>query len=375
MGNRLTYKRLGDYIQLVDIRNKDLKITNLLGVSVTKEFIPSIANTIGTNMSTYKVVKNNQFVYISDTSRRGDKIAIALLKTKEAIVSSIYTVFEIIDINELLPEYLMMWFKRPEFDHYARYKSHGSAREIFDWEEMCNVYLPIPPIEEQRKIVSDYETLTHRIKLNEQMIQKLEDTAQTIYRKIFVDDIDSDNLPEGWKAEVLSDISQYVNEKKSVEEIDESCYISTENMLKDKKGIELSSCKPDTGKGTKFKKDDVLVSNIRPYFKKLWRASFDGVSSNDVLCFRYKEHFNPAFLYYTLKKDDFFDYVMAGSNGVKMPRGDKKWIMEYPLIIPPKDILEEYQTISNYMHNYNVICRQEIRILKKLQSLLSTRII
>ncbi len=375
MGNRLTYKRLGDYIQLVDIRNKDLKITNLLGVSVTKEFIPSIANTIGTNMSTYKVVKNNQFVYISDTSRRGDKIAIALLKTKEAIVSSIYTVFEIIDINELLPEYLMMWFKRPEFDHYARYKSHGSAREIFDWEEMCNVYLPIPPIEEQRKIVSDYETLTHRIKLNEQMIQKLEDTAQTIYRKIFVDDIDSDNLPEGWKAGVLSDISQYVNEKKSVEEIDESCYISTENMLKDKKGIELSSCKPDTGKGTKFKKDDVLVSNIRPYFKKLWRASFDGVSSNDVLCFRYKEHFNPAFLYYTLKKDDFFDYVMAGSNGVKMPRGDKKWIMEYPLIIPPKDILEEYQTISNYMHNYNVICRQEIRILKKLQSLLSTRII
>ncbi len=130
-------KRLGDYIREVDVRNRDLGVKKLLGVSISKEFMPSIANTIGTDMSSYKVVEPRQFVYIADTSRRGDKIAIALLEEDDkVIVSSIYTVFEVRNKQELLPEYLMMWFRRPEFDRYARFKSHGSAREIFSWEEM-----------------------------------------------------------------------------------------------------------------------------------------------------------------------------------------------------------------------------------------------
>lgn len=198
--SKTEYKRLGNYIREVDVRNRELKVKELLGVSVSKEFIPSIANIIGTDMSSYKIIKHHQFVYIEDTSRRGDKIAIALLQNiKEAIVSSIYTVFEIKNQQELLPEYLMMWFRRPEFDRYARFKSHGSAREIFSWEEMCDVNLPIPSIEQQRKIVAEYETISRRIRLNEQMIARLEETAQTLYRKMFVDGIDKENLPEGWR--------------------------------------------------------------------------------------------------------------------------------------------------------------------------------
>lgn len=204
--------RLGDYICEVDVRNRDLKVTKLLGVSISKEFMPSIANTIGTDMSSYKVVEPRQFVYIADTSRRGDKIAIALLEEdNKIIVSSIYTVFEVKDKQELLPEYLMMWFRRPEFDRYARFKSHGSAREIFSWEEMCDVELPIPPIEQQQKIVSEYEAITRRIRLNEQIIAKLEETAQTLYRKMFVDGIDKENLPEGWRMGCLTDIAEYLN--------------------------------------------------------------------------------------------------------------------------------------------------------------------
>ena len=118
---------------------------NLFGVSVQKMFIPSIANTIGTDFTKYKVVKRGQFTYIPDTSRRGDKIGIALLMDcDEGLVSNIYTVFEVKDENELLPEYLMLWFSRPEFDRYARFKSHGSVREIMDWDEMCKVELPVP---------------------------------------------------------------------------------------------------------------------------------------------------------------------------------------------------------------------------------------
>ena len=208
------YKRLGDYIREVNVRNRELKVTNLLGLSVSKEFMPSIANTIGTDMSTYKVVERNQLVYIADTSRRGDKIAIGLLdKYDNAIVSQAYTVFEVIDHEQLLPEYLMMWFRRPEFDRYARFHSHGSAREIFDWDELCDVMLPIPSIARQREIVAEYETLTNRIRLNNQMIQHLEATAQAIYRKTFVDNIDKENLPTGWRMGKIQDFGEVVTGK------------------------------------------------------------------------------------------------------------------------------------------------------------------
>lgn len=204
------YKRLGDYIRQVDVRNRNLAVDNLLGLSVSKVFMPSIANTIGTDMSNYKIVKQGQFVYIPDTSRRGDKIAIALLdKWNDAIVSAIYTVFEVIDINQLLPEYLMMWFRRPEFDRYARFKSHGSAREVFEWDVMCDVMLPVPPIEEQRKIVAEYQAVERRIENNRRLIATLESTAQTIYRQMFVDNIDPENLPQGWRMGKMKDVATF----------------------------------------------------------------------------------------------------------------------------------------------------------------------
>lgn len=168
------YRLLGDFIRQVDVRNTDGKEENLLGVSVQKMFIPSIANTVGTDFTKYKVVKRGQFTYIPDTSRRGDKIGIALLTDYgEGLVSNIYTVFEVKDENELLPEYLMLWFSRPEFDRYARFKSHGSVREIMDWDEMCKVKLPVPSIEKQRSIVKAYNTITDRIELKRKINDNL----------------------------------------------------------------------------------------------------------------------------------------------------------------------------------------------------------
>ena len=182
------YKRLGKYIKEVNKRNIDLNDFPLLGVSVKKVFIPSIANTVGTDFSKYKIVERKQFTYIPDTSRRGEKIGLAFLERhNEALVSQAYTVFKVIDEKELLPEYLMMWFRRPEFDRYARFKSHGSAREIFDWSEMCDIQLPIPSPEKQLEIVKEYNTIQNRIQLNNQLITKLEETAQAIYKQWFVD--------------------------------------------------------------------------------------------------------------------------------------------------------------------------------------------
>jgi type I restriction enzyme S subunit len=222
------YKPIGKYIQLVEERNSALEDLPLMGLSVTKVFFPTIANLVGTDMKTYKIVYKNQFTYIADTSRRGDKIAIALNeKFDKMLVSQAYTPFEVKDNNELDPEYLMMWFRRPEFDRYARFMSHGSAREIFSWEDMCNVLLPIPSIDKQREIVKEYKVIQNRIKLNEQLIQKLEETAQAIYKQWFIDfEFPNQNgksykssggemvwneelqmeIPKGWESGKLDDI-------------------------------------------------------------------------------------------------------------------------------------------------------------------------
>lgn len=210
------YRLLGDFIRQVDVRNTDGKEENLLGVSVQKMFIPSIANTVGTDFTKYKVVKRGQFTYIPDTSRRGDKIGIALLMDyDEGLVSNIYTVFEVKDENELLPEYLMLWFSRPEFDRYARFKSHGSVREIMDWDEMCKVELPVPSIDKQRSIVKAYQTITERIELKRRINDNLEATIQAAFDKAFHDAgvslpetiIKQNKVPQGWTDATVGDFA------------------------------------------------------------------------------------------------------------------------------------------------------------------------
>ena len=365
------YKRLGDYIREVNVRNRELKVTNLLGVNLSKQFFPSIANIIGTDLSKYKIIEKGQFGCNFMSVGRDGILPISLKQEeKPAIISSAYYVFEVKDQEVLLPEYLMMWLRRPEFDRQLWFFSGGDVRGGVNYDDFCEMPIIIPSIARQREIVAEYETLTNRIRLNNQMIQHLEATAQALYRKTFVDNIDKENLPTGWRMGTLGEVAYYVEEKMSLSDIDESSYVTTENMLKDKKGIIISTQKPKEGRGTKFTIDDVLVSNIRPYFKKIWRASFNGVSSNDVLCFRAKNEFNASLLYYTIEQDGFFDYVMAGSNGVKMPRGDKEWIMNYPVIIPSENCVKEYDKATTCMHLQSVRRKQENTKLTELQSLL-----
>lgn len=236
------YKPLGNYIQLVDKRNRDGAICNLVGVSFEKKIIPSIANTIGTDLSNYRIIKPGQFAYCPVTSRNGERISIALYKGEEtAILSVAYSVFEITKPEELDADYLMLWVSRPEFDRYARFMSHGSVRELFSWDEMCNVLLPVPSIEEQRRIVSEYQTVERRIKNNEAMIQKLEETAQAIYHHTFVEGLDENNLPEGWRMGCLSDVAIFKvgGDKPDVfsEEPNDECYFPIYSNGVENKGL------------------------------------------------------------------------------------------------------------------------------------------
>lgn len=215
------YDVLGKYISLVDERNRELSITNLLGVSIEKRFIPSIANIVGTDLSSYKIVRTGQFAYGPVTSRNGEKISIALLSGEDCIISSSYTVFEIKDKNHLDAEYLMLWFSRPEFDRYARYRSHGSVREIFDWEEMCSVELPVPEISKQKEIVKAYRAITDRIELKRKINDNLVTSgiaaiSSVIGKAALINATEADllrlNLSENYSVKT---ISEYCSETKS----------------------------------------------------------------------------------------------------------------------------------------------------------------
>ena len=201
------YKRLGDYIEPVDERNSDLSVKLSQGICNNKYFITP--RQVAENSANDKIVRKGQFAYNRATTRNGDKISIAYREGDDCTVSSAYQIFRIVDEEKLNPYYLWMWFRRPEFDRYARFKSRGSAHEFFEWDEMCEVYLPVPDIATQRRIVAEYQAVEKRIATNERLIAKLEDTAQTIYKKMFIDEIDQVHLPEGWRMGTLTEVADF----------------------------------------------------------------------------------------------------------------------------------------------------------------------
>ena len=183
------YKKLGDFIQQVKKRNNDnsLTVDNLRGINISKEFMPSVANVTGTDLSVYKVVEKNQFAYNPMHVGRDEILPISMLVNEDkVIVSPAYVIFEIVNTDKLLPEYLMIWCRRREFDRNAWFTTDSSVRGGFNWEDFCDLELPVPSIEKQKEIIKEYHTITDRIKLNESLNQKLEDTAQSIYKEWFV---------------------------------------------------------------------------------------------------------------------------------------------------------------------------------------------
>ena len=355
----MEYKRLGDYIREVNVRNRELKVTNLLGVSISKEFMSSIANTIGTDMSTYKIVKRRQFAYGPVTSRNGDKVSIALLDGyDDAIISQAYTVFEVTDHELLLPEYLMMWFRRPEFDRYARFHSHGSAREIFDWEELCDVMLPIPSLTRQREIVLEYETLTNRIRLNNQMIQDLEATAQALYRKTFVDTIDKENLPEGWRMGTLGEVATFKYGKLAEKHVRSKEYpypvfsgyavtgYTDEYTLKEPTIIIIARGDAGTGR--------ICMSPKECFLSNLAIA----IETKDVLIKDY--------LYYHLLDSDTIS-LRSGSAQAQITINN---VEPFEIMIPAKEVCMDFNQKVETLYQAILMKKQEIEKLTELQSLL-----
>ena len=345
------YRLLGDFIRQVDVRNTDGKEENLLGVSVQKMFIPSIANTVGTDFTKYKVVKRGQFTYIPDTSRRGDKIGIALLTDyDEGLVSNIYTVFEVKDENELLPEYLMLWFSRPEFDRYARFKSHGSVREIMDWDEMCKVELPVPSIEKQRSIVKAYNTITDRIELK----RKINDNLAAQMRAYFKE-YTANNASIPGKLKDYSVMQYGYTETATTEPVGPKFLRITDiaqNYI-DWNGVPYCPISEENHEKYVLSEGDVVVARTGAtvgYAKMVGRNIPDSVFASFLVRIRpiddeYRYYFGLA-----ITSAEFLNFVQTNAGGSAQPQANPPLLGEFELSIPNKQSLPEFNTkISSFL--------------------------
>ena len=343
-------RKLGDFVQPVDVRNNDLSVTRLLGLSINKCFIESIANTIGTDFRPYKIVKKGQFAYGPVTSRNGEKITIALLEEPECIISSSYAVFEITDTSKLLPEYLMLWFSRPEFDRYARYKSHGSVREIFDWDEMCRVELPVPPINEQQKIVDTYNAITNRIRIKQKINENLEKTAQAIYRKMFIED-------KGKNA-TLADIYQFQ-------------YGKGNNNPNNGGKYPIYGSNGVIGGFTEFNAENIpVIGHIGSCGSLCFAFGKCYVTYNGIMCY-IKNSGYKYFGYFTLKSLNLLEQV----RGSTQPFISYDMLYEMKIFMPIEDnTIQEFEvkanTIMNNINNNN----EDIRKLEKLKNIVVSQI-
>ena len=377
------YRLLGDFIQPVDERNRDLKVDYLLGVSISKQFIPSIANIVGTDLSSYKIVRTGQFAYGPVTSRNGEKISIALLQDKDCIISSSYTVFEVTDNERLDPEYLMLWFSRPEFDRYTRYMSHGSVREIFDWDELCKVELPVPSIEKQRGIVKAYNTITDRIELKRKINDNLEAAALSIYKCFFVDYIPFDgSQPSSWKEVTVDDIASDVICGKTPPTADPQNYGGTIPFITipDMHGSVyttstarfLSEKGASTQPGKMLPANSVCVSCIASVGLVCLTAepSQTNQQINSIIC---KDQISPFYVY--TKMTTLNEYLkQLGAGGSTTLNINKTLFGQIPILLPDEASMKEYHNKVEPLFSSIRENQYEIQHLESLKRLLLSQI-
>ena len=376
------YKRLGDYIRPIDVRNRDLKINLSQGICNAKCF--QNPKQVADNPQSHKVVRTGQFAYNRATTRNGEKISIALREGPDCTVSSAYQVFEIIDENLLDAKYLMMWFKRPEFDRLAVYFSHGSAHEFFEWDAMCDVMLPIPSITRQREIVAEYETLTRRISINEQMIQNLESTAKTLYRKMFVDGIDKENLPEGWRMGTLGEICSKIGSG-STPKGGKDCYTNSGISLIRSMNVfdfrfsydelaHISDIQAASLDSVTIEEKDILFNITGASVARCCMVPNNVLPARvnqHVMIIRSEKDFMSYYLLCTLcsneAKRSLLGMSQSGSTREAITKGE---IESFKIVIPSTELLKVYENQAEIIFAHIDIHKQENSKLIELQSLL-----
>ena len=414
-----SYKRLGDYIQLVDERNKDLKVKNLIGLTINKIFIPSVANIIGTDMTNYKIIRKNQFACSTMQVRRDKKMPLALHKSDEpAIISQAYPIFEIVDTNVLLPEYLMMWFTRAEFDREACFHAVGGVRGSLEWDDFLDFKLPIPSLEKQQEIVNEYHTIQNRINLNNQLIAKLEETAQTIYKQWFVDfefpfdfaqGKPSENgkpyksnggkmvwceelekeIPDGWEIATVADLNLDISDgnysgkyPKPHEFIEFGVPfvrgVDFNNKTIDSRNlIYISEKKHNELKKGHLKKNDILITTRGASIGKFAYVTNDFINKNinsQLIRINGNDSYSNFYLGCMINTSAFKNLFDTYSTGSAQPQLPIKNFIQIDVIIPKKEVLNSFEKYNILLNNFILKSKQNQK-LEELKELLLGRMV
>lgn len=367
------YKKIGDYISLIDTRNNDNNFSNLIGISINKCYIPSVANIVGTDLSNYKVIRNGQFACSLMQVSRDQRIPIAMYKQAEpSILSPAYVMFEVNRPNEVLPEYMDLWFKRAEFDREASFYAVGGVRGSLDWEDFCNLKLPIPSLSKQKEFVDNYHLISSRIDLLNNINFKLEDIAQTLFNDIFFKD-DYCNC-------TLAEISK----------INPSRMLKKGQLAKcfDMSTLPTAGCIPDGYEikqyngGVRFKNGDTIIARITPCLEN-GKAAYINILDDDEIAFGSTEFIVfssidkiPTSFYYFLIRNYKFKLFalqfMNGSSGRQRVSGDE--LGSFPLKRPDEKDLNKFDNLASKVLKHVKINTLEIRRLKDLQNLILTNL-
>lgn len=334
-------RKLGEIVELVDKRNKSLESTEVLGISIDKEFMPSVANTIGTDLSNYKLISKNIFACNPMHVGRDERLPVSLyLRETPAVVSPAYFMFKIKNEDEVLPEFLMLLFKREEFDRNCWFRTDGSVRGGITWDDICEIKLPVPPLNEQQKIVDTYNAITNRIQIKQKINENLEKTAQAIYKKMFIEDAD-----ESWETVKLSEFIEvkYGKDHKNLQEGNIPVYGSGGVMRYANRAL--------------YDKESVLIprkgslNNIIYIDEPFW--------SVDTMFYTTMKKENIAkYFYEFIRTKDFLNL----DTGSAVPSMTTEYLNAMEILNPDEKTLEIFE--DNVSKIYNEIKKNNIEIVK-----------
>jgi len=335
-------------------------------------------------------IKKGQVAFTKDSETRDDiGIPTYIADDFDDVVLGYHNALITPDERKLNGKYLNAFMHSSYIQKYFENNASGSGqRYTLSNGTVNSIPILLPSIKDQEKIGNLFSFIDRKIALNKKMNQKLEAMAKRLYDCWFVQfDFPDKNsrpykitggpmtynptlkreIPVGWEVKTLADFAEYV---KTTTKFDKAFnYVSTDNMMPQKQGLSGEILKPASGNVLCYEKDDILISNIRPYFKKIWYADQSGTCSTDVLCIRSLNSDNSYFVYKTLWQDDFFDYVMQGAKGSKMPRGDKTRIMNYPICIAKDNFDELIKKFSTLVVPMQAVIQKNIKEISRLTTL------
>lgn len=379
------YEPLGKHLQLVDVRNSASITNEVLGISIDKYFMPSVANVIGTDLSNYKLISKGLFACNPMHVGRDERLPVALYsKDYPALVSPAYFMFKIIDGTVLSSEYLMMWFRRPEFDRQCWLRTDGSVRGGITWDDICRFEVPVIPYEEQLHIVETYKTITERIELKRKINDNLEAQAQACFNKLFT--VNTDRLPVGWKVATVGDycVDNVANLSKN-EEFDTILYLDTgsvtQNYISSLQELNLAEDEIPSRAKRKVADGDIVYSTVRPNLKhyaliqnpphNLIASTGFAVLSNKGL------GVSNELLFLWLTKTSVLEYLQAiAENSVSTyPSLNVTDLLNVEIIVPDADTLQEFNRFLKTVFSAIAENNSEIKALMNSQAILLPKLL